>query len=135
MNEPFIPKTHKEIEFDRWKGLTVTGVARPAKPDASRSDEAVILSFSDGTKRLLWLEADCCSGSYFTDVKQFDELPGATIQKVEERDGEVEGDKYVGDVKAWHFLVFETNKGHVTIDWRNESNGYYDGWVVVEAVQ
>jgi hypothetical protein len=128
-------RSDREIEFDRWKGLAITGIARPEPSKERRSDEAVVITFDDGTKRLLWLEADCCSHSFFTDVNQFDELLGATIQNVEERDGEVEGDKYAGDVKAWHFLVFETNKGHVTIDWRNESNGYYDGWVVVEAVQ
>lgn len=31
------------------------------------------------------------------------------------------------DCDTWHFLVFTTDKGHVTLDWRNRSNGYYDG--------
>lgn len=29
----------------------------------------------------------------------------------------------------WYFLVFFTSGGHVTIDWRNDSNGYYAGTI------
>lgn len=32
----------------------------------------------------------------------------------------------------WAFLVFETDRGHATIDWRNDSNGYYSGNVATE---
>jgi hypothetical protein len=96
---------------------------------------AVSLVLDNGQVLQIDLEGDCCSSSYFADVKQFDELKGATIQSIEERDEasstplakpEDDNDSSV----SWHFLVFTTDKGHVTIDWRNDSNGYYDGTVL-----
>lgn len=87
---------------------------------------SVALTLADGRVLTLTLEGDCCSSSTYTDASQFDELIGSTIQSIEERAGETENN---GELQ-WHFLVFTTNKGHVTIDWRNDSNGYYDGSVV-----
>lgn len=93
------------------------------------STHEVYLNLKDGRKVHLELFGDCCSGSYFTDTKQFDELIGATIQEVEERWGKSDNNlpEPDGDDIKWHFLVFTTNKGHITIDWHNDSNGYYDG--------
>jgi hypothetical protein len=89
-----------------------------------------ILGMTDGSTLTLKLDGDCCSYSVFHEPEQFDELIGATIQGIEERDSEREGQ---GDENSeettWHMLCFITNRGHVTIDWRNESNGYYDGYV------
>ncbi len=87
------------------------------------------------------LDGDCCSVSEYTDegLAAFGELLGATITKIEDREGQstiVEAssatpewvEKYeTDDSTSWHFLVFTTDKGHVTVDWRNNSNGYYDG--------
>lgn len=90
------------------------------------------LHMSDGLVIELELTADCCSSSEFTDIAQFKELEGATILNVEDRDGKSDNnppDPTDADVLSWHFLVFTTSKGHVTIDWRNDSNGYYDGSV------
>lgn len=92
------------------------------------------LKFADGRVLRFRLEGDCCSSSYFTAPKeQFGELVGARIHEIEERqqfpDDKNDIEKYPqegGDI-SWHFLVFTTDKGHVTIDWRNDSNGYYDG--------
>lgn len=85
-------------------------------------------------KAYIRLTGDCCSESYFTDPDQFRELFGQTILDVEER-----RDEYVPKGAApsrqeeteWAFLVFTTSAGHVTIDWRNDSNGYYGGSVVL----
>lgn len=97
------------------------------------------LLLEDGRTLTLDLYGDCCSHSFFTDGDQFNELVGSTIWAIDERDGM--SDPTIGDVKtvldendnaesiSWHFLVFTTDKGHVTLDWRNDSNGYYDGEV------
>jgi len=99
-------------------------------------DTQVMVKMTDGSSARFDLEGDCCSNSFFTDVKEFDELIGSVIQSVEQRSDltpktpERPGGRLVcrgADCTSWHFLVFTTNKGHVTIDWRNESNGYYDG--------
>lgn len=105
--------------------------------------DTVVLKLDDGRAIALSLEAGCCSKSHFTDASQFAELVGTEILDAEEREGGVNSyydgkpltdpDEYADEVQKWHFLIFTTNKGHVTIDWRNDSNGYYDGsleWVV-----
>jgi hypothetical protein len=95
------------------------------------NEDRLILHLEDGRRATFELEGDCCSWSHFTDVRQFKELEGVRITKVEERTNEDKNktDGENGEV-SWHFLVFTTDKGHVTIDWRNDSNGYYDGSVI-----
>lgn len=95
------------------------------------SDDGARIDFTDGSAVQLELYGDCCSLSFFTDTKQFDEIVGAKLLAVEQRDGEGFDDPKVEHVSP-HFLVFTTDRGHVTIDWRNESNGYYDGWIEVK---
>lgn len=103
------------------RGRTIKSVAQV--------DDDVVLELDRG-KLTLRLTADCCSTSYFADVKQFDPLVGATIFDLEERDlGEVENPE--SECTKAHCLVFTTNRGHETIDWRNDSNGYYDGTVIM----
>jgi hypothetical protein len=93
------------------------------------------LLLSNGKTLVLELEGEAGSGSTYTDPDQFKELLGAKIQSIEERTGpaDIPGRDYSdgqgADCVSWHFLVFKTDKGHVTVDWRNDSNGYYDGWV------
>lgn len=119
--------------FDRNDWTQVAG--REVEYVTRAGDGMVHLHLTGNVVATLELEGDCCSRSYFTDLAQFDELVGATITQVEERDepsrdGLPTGDpvEYV-DAISWHFLVVVTNKGHVTIDWRNDSNGYYDGTI------
>ncbi len=112
------------------------------------------LHLDNGAAFFFDLDGDCCSTSSYTPegLEAFRELLGHTINNVEERPdrwvapGSIEiaavedwaareatlVEKYPpGDVDSWHFLVFTTEAGHVTVDWRNESNGYYDGSVIV----
>ncbi len=100
--------------------------------------EESTLFLEDGGAFRFDLEGDCCSTSSFTaeGLAAFGELVGATIASVEDRGDEereaVCSEKYpASDVDSWHFLVFTTDKGHVTVDWRNESNGYYDGTCIM----
>lgn len=97
------------------------------------TDTLVTLALASGKTAAIRLEGDCCSSNYFTSpAEQFGELVGATIQSAEERDGSSRDGMPAsenGDEVSWHFLVFVTERGHTTIDWRNDSNGYYDGSV------
>ena len=106
------------------------------KHEGSDNLDFVKLILDEGVARFN-LFGDCCSVSYFTDPKnQFGELIGATILNVEERYNDIApADPELNDDQvSWHFLVFTTNRGHITVDWRNDSNGYYDGWVNFEFV-
>lgn len=114
--------------YQRCVGAVVRSVTK------GQAFDSIVLNFLDGRDLRLQLKGDCCSSSYYTDFGQFDELIDSTIRAIEERDGKSEtpGEKPSQENSesiSWHFLVFITNKGHVTIDWRNDSNGHYDGSV------
>ena len=112
----------RETEFMRVTGRVVSAFA--LSEDGERAD----IHFRDGTRLDLVL-AGVCSRSYFHDAAQFRPLIGATIRSIEERElGEVENPE--SECTRAHCLVFITDRGHETIDWRNDSNGYYDGYVV-----
>ena len=92
------------------------------------------ITFENDQEMKLVLEGDCCSHSYFQDVKQFDELVDSVVLEIDEVSGPsseaIEAiDTSDQECVSWHFLIFKTDRGHVTIDWRNDSNGYYDGTV------
>jgi len=107
-------------------GLTVESVDAKQTP--------IKLKFTNGAELTIDLEGDCCSSSYFSDegLEDAKELAGRKIVAVEKAAGESGLHPPYGqnDVTAWHFLKFTTDAGNVTIDWRNDSNGYYNGWVV-----
>lgn len=117
----------------KLKGKSVLAVQVDGEdgPASLVLDDGVVVHFS--------LYAECCSESFFTDPSQWNELLGSVIQCVEERSeceripaGHPTKDPECRDVESlWSFLVFTTNKGYVTIDWRNDSNGYYSGEVTV----
>lgn len=93
----------------------------------SFDSEQGTLFFTDGSSLRLTLDADCCSYSYFTEdaLEEAKHLAGE-IRAIEDRFNEEDGTHE----NKYYFLTFVTSKGHVTLDWRNESNGYYGGSVV-----
>ncbi|MDE2425647.1 MAG: hypothetical protein KGO96_07050 [Elusimicrobia bacterium] len=114
------------IEPSKLVGKTVVKVVK--ETGSTRGTDAICLIMDDSTNILVVLDGDCCSGSYFEDKNQFDELIGSKITEVLEEEDRTE-DNGAWERIIWSFLKFTTDKGHVTIDWRNESNGYYSGWV------
>lgn len=103
--------------------------------EVENSGTPIVLKFEDGSKLKIDLEGDCCSSSYFSPEGLSDskELEGATIDAIEEVESGNHGPYDDGgdyDCVSWHFLKIKTDKGDVTLDWRNDSNGYYDGWIV-----
>jgi hypothetical protein len=99
------------------------------------SSEDMVLHFEDGSKLSLQLDGDCCSSSYFTEDATTDakDLVGTTITSFDESygsggdHGPYSDEGGYDSCTSWHFLTIYTNQGHVTLDWRNDSNGYYDG--------
>lgn len=103
----------------------------------SETDRRVLV-LDTGTLELS-LDAECCSCSHFTDPSQFNELLGSVITDAEEVSGGTPTATSMAvecqdDEQSWHFLRFTTNLGHVTIDWRNDSNGWYDGELMARFV-
>lgn len=124
-----VNKIGYDCDVSALKGAFVSSVVT----DLGRAE----LHFSDGRVLHLTLAGDCCSSSSWTYPGQFLELVGSTIQEIHDREGESRDDletEFRGtedgkgtDSLEWHFLVFLTDRGHITIDWHNDSNGYYGG--------
>jgi hypothetical protein len=110
-----------EADLALARGLTIKDVR------VSDDDSTVYLDFSGGRTLVLDLDADCCSYSYFEDFVQILSLKGETISFIEERCSQKEDEDSGDDVTKWHLLWVETNRGSYSVDWRNDSNGYYDG--------
>lgn len=97
----------------------------------AKNDQLRIIS-TDGHEVRIDLEGDCCSSSFFDDFSLIDArgLMGERLMSIEDtgRD-EPENDPYKEgcDVIEYHALVVRTDKQSITIDWRNDSNGYYSG--------
>lgn len=95
----------------------------------------------DGCEYRINLDGDCCSSSYFSPEGEeaIRDLAGKTIRSVEHRDGPSSNNpdkKYEdNDCTIWSFLFFETDQGSITIDWRNDSNGYYSGQCCIAEVK
>lgn len=72
-------------------------------------------------------EGGCCSRSY---IENCDIEPGLVISVDETDAGSHESDDG-GIVIRYHAVRVQTTGGWGKIEFRNESNGYYDGWLEV----
>lgn len=95
---------------------------------------------TEGGHIVYYTSADCCSDSYIYHMDNVDALIGGTIKKVEDigedelrqsflarRTKESRSNGYEQEVETVHFIKFTTDKGNCTLEFRNHSNGYYDG--------
>ncbi len=80
---------------------------------------------------VLLAQGDCCSSSWFESIDDRDALLG-TVQGVEHIPMSNLGDQPGHDVMAYYGLKITTEKGRAVIDYRNDSNGYYGGYLEVE---
>lgn len=93
------------------------------------SDDATIIEFSCPNGRYTYVaEGDCCSESWFNHLSGVGVLLGQTVREVIQRDEPaiVAGTRQEEDrVYGWTLV---TDRGHVDLEMRNSSNGYYGGW-------
>ena len=95
-------------------------------------EDEIIFTLVGGDKYRLYHYQDCCEGVYIEDIcGDLKDLVGSPIVLAEEvscSDETPEGlpppGKYC-DSFTWTFYKISTVKGHVTIRWYGESNGYY----------
>jgi len=89
----------------------------------SSSDE-IQFHMSDGDIYYMWHEQDCCEDVTVEEIiGDLNDLTNSPILEAEKTSNEEKTD-WDGD-KEWTFYKFGTIKGHVTIRWYGESNGYY----------
>ena len=99
--------------------------------DLDIEGERLILQLEDAPPVKLATYGDCCSHTWIESIDAPAALLG-TVQDVEDIEmpdlGNIDGTRYQDvEVVRYYGLKITTNKGHVVIDYRNDSNGYYGG--------
>ena len=86
-------------------------------------NDAVIFSFTDGTKYELTHHQDCCESVWVEDIiGDLNDLVGSPLLMAEEAYEDASDND---DSMTWSFYKFATAKGYVTIRFCGTSNGYY----------
>ena len=124
-----------------FKIIAVEYNKSPERAAYRSPDEILTLIADDGRKVELRLSGDCCSASYFEPrcVKEVQELVGQILLGVgsiestisDKRVESTEENDYNGGSYKYHAVKLSTDKETLVVDWRNESNGYYDGTCTV----
>jgi len=98
------------------------------------SDDRTEITFSTkGEPVILTVYGDCCSFSWIESVDNPKALKGKvlSVEQIKMPNlGDIPG-KYRERVErvAYYGLKIITEKGHCVIGYRNDSNGYYGGWI------
>lgn len=74
---------------------------------------------------------DCCSRSWFEDVNLVATLPASVVDVVDRAMPPALEDEWKTIVFYGHTIKLST--GYIDIEYRNESNGYYGGWMEIIA--
>lgn len=116
-----------ENNFDCLKGKEITSVEWDESSIKFKLNDAfnneIIISYG--------AYGDCCSASYIEDLDNPEIFNDAVFDSVDVEFGETkEIEEY--NVQKWTFYKFKTNKGMCTLSFRNDSNGYYNGWLARE---
>lgn len=105
------------MKFEELFGKTITKIV------VSDDKETVTFTDNEGNKYQMYHFQDCCESVYVEDITgDLNDLLNTPIIKAEENTSEE--DFECGSL-TWTFYNIATVKGHVTIRWYGESNGYY----------
>lgn len=111
---PFTPIINKNIKFINF------------------NQEEITFNLADGERVSYQAVGDCCSSSYIESLdcpEVFNDSTLISVDVVSGKGVEINENVYY----KWTFYKFKTSKGMCTLSFRNESNGYYDGWLVAVA--
>ena len=126
------------VEFDNMINKKLDSV------ELSDDKETITFKFADGLKRKFGVEGNCYSSSWIEHLTTPDTVGGAVLVSVEESGGvpwdghdcdKVEKDEYGSPVCGHDSLQvyntrFRTDRGDIVLEYRNDSNGYYGGYLV-----
>jgi len=118
---------HSHEEGDRRRINALIGVT----PVFVSASEDLILFETHRDRIEINPVGDCCSGSWFESWDNIDEIAGERINDAYIILG-AEWDAGHGEQIMAYAIELKTNLGVVTIEMRNQSNGYYDGWIEVK---
>ena len=125
--------------FNKLIGKKIKGV------NLSNDKERFAIHLEDKTV-VYGVEGDCCSQSWIEHLEMPKDIEGAIIVSVKDSPGvpwdghECRGmtppEQYLHDCGHEHLQVYETrfrtDRGDVVLEYRNDSNGYYGGYLVEE---
>jgi hypothetical protein len=95
---------------------------------AWEAEPSLFVRSTTGRMLVVTLSADCCSHSYFPkqSAEAMTSMAGERLLSLTDVEPvEVDSSHEV----RYHHLRVVTDKSTTTIDWRNDSNGYYDGTI------
>ena len=113
----------KQVELKELIGKTVAKI--------ENDEEQIKFICEDGSEFLMYHGQDCCESVTVEDIcGDLSDLIGSPILRATEDTNENENPGGVAvpkyqDSFTWTFYNIATVKGHVTIRWYGESNGYY----------
>lgn len=93
---------------------------------------ALLFILDGGEKSVAHCEADCCSHTWIENIELTKNIFPAKVLGVEDLEMPDLGDMPDCDVVAYYGMKITTDKGHIIIDYRNDSNGYYGGGLIFE---
>lgn len=102
-----------------------------ASVELDKGKDLLTITFQSGHTQSFSTEGDCCSHSWIEHLELPNDIVGATLLSVEERSfGEIESEdgKEYDSLKSYQTL-FKTDRGYISVEYRNSSNGYYGGWM------
>lgn len=88
-------------------------------------DKMAVLFITDRENVVARTDGDCCSQSWIENIEITAKLP-AEVVSVEDI-GLGESDEDDDNCMSYYGLKITTTTGHIIIDYRNASNGYYGG--------
>ena len=121
-----------QIPISDFLGKTFTKIS-----NANKGDDEINFVCDDGVRYVMYHEQDCCEGVELEDVAgDIQDLIGSPILEAEvvtnQDDPPREG---YNESWTWTFYKLGTIKGHVTLRWLGESNGYYSEEVYIKKVE
>jgi len=106
----------------------------------SEDNDKITFTLSDGTTHSFGVEGDCCSSSWIEHFEVPKGLRGATVLSVNDVDMEphdghscedgASGKPCGHDCLSVYHTQFRTDKGDIVLEYRNDSNGYYGGYLI-----
>ncbi len=107
------------MEFSQLKDLELKSV--------TFTEEDLLINLTNGKTIKYTAVGDCCSSSYIESLDNPEALQNTLLISTEEVQGEQKEMDY--ETHKWTFYKFKTTKGDCTLSFRNESNGYYNGYL------
>lgn len=92
-------------------------------------DNEIIFKTTEGRLLSYCVEGDCCSHSYYYEVNGIHNLLNSEIVEIEQKDLGGAIPKPGEDCVEAYGITILTRKGHCDIEFRNDSNGYYGGYL------